>query len=311
MLSTNGAMQPALPHRYRAYGLAIDSALPLPELFAEDAAENDADIAITLGTVPEAGPDTAQRIGPFVWATPEQFWLCIPGIARFRIAAGQKIVIDRDQAGDMDGIRAFLLGTALGVLLAQRRHLMLHGNAIRVGEGCVVCVGPSGMGKSTLAAGFHRRGFPLLTDDLVMVDDHRCVTPGLPRIKLWADTTQALAIDTAPLRRIRPKLEKFSYPVPAGFADTVMPVHAVYTLAITNGDIVTIEPLAGFAKFNEVRSNIYRPQFVEAMGQRSLYLSLCARLAADIRVARIARPARGFTVDRVIDTILDDLRATR
>ena len=295
------------PHRYRAYGLAIASALPLPELFADDALASYADIAINVGNVPKTGPDTAQRIGPFVWATPDEFWLCIPGIARFQIAAGRDIMVDCDPAGDMDGIRAFLLGTALGVLLAQRRHLMLHGNAIRVGDGCVVCVGASGMGKSTVAAGFYRRGFSLLTDDLVMVDDHRRVTPGLPRIKLWADATQALAIDTTSLRRIRPTLEKFSYPVRAEFPDTAVPIRAVYVLAINNCDSVTIELLAGFAKFNEVRSNIFRPQFVEAMEQRELCLSRCARLAAEVRVARIARPVRGFTVDHVVDTILNDM----
>ena len=211
----------------------------------------------------------------------------------------------------MDGIRAFLLGTALGVLLSQRRYLVLHGNAVRIGDGCIVCVGASGMGKSTIAAGFHRRGFSLLTDDVVMVDDQRQVAPGLPRVKLWADAAQALAIDTTPLRRIRPTLEKFSYPVCTGFANAATPIRTVYVLTITNGDAVEIEPLSGFTKFKEVRSNIFRPQFVEAMGQRALCLSLCSRLAANTRVARIARPSRGLTVDAVIDTILDDIGEAR
>jgi len=206
------------------------------------------------------------------------------------MAAGHEIVVDPDPAGDLDGVRAFLLGTALGVLLTQRGHLMLHGNAVRVGDGCVVCVGPSGAGKSTLAAGFARRGFALLADDLVMVDEQCRVSPGIPRIKLWADMAQAMSIDTAPLRRVRPNLEKFSYLVQDSFADAAVPVRAIYSLVTTNADEVSVKRLAGFAKFREVRANTYRPQFVEVMAMRERYLAVV-----------------GFTLDTMVDAILEDV----
>lgn len=299
-------------HCYTAYGLVIASAVALPELVpvAGEMASTP-DITITLNLLPEIGPDNGpagtRRIGPYLWATRDQFWFCVPGIARFRITGGHEIQIDPDPSGDAAGVRTFLLGTALGVALSQRGHVTLHGNAVRIGDGCLVCVGPSGAGKSTLAAGFARRGFAVLSDDLVMVDEHGRVPPGIPRIKLWADMAAAMAIDTAPLARIRHTLEKFSYPVRDGYAEAAVPVRAIYGLVGTNADTVSIRHLQGFAKFRAVRANIYRPQFVEAMGQRELYLARCTQLAATVSVAWIARPALGFTLDALVDAILEDV----
>lgn len=303
-----------LPYHYRAYGLVIASAVPLLELIAIDAPAQTADITISIGALPEVGPEhgpaTARRIGPFLWATSEEFWFCVPRIARFRIAHGNEIIVDPFLPGDQGSVRTFLLGTALGVALAQRGHLLLHGNAIRIGDGCVVCVGRSGAGKSTLAAGFRRRGFALFADDLVMVDDQCRVAPGVPRIKLWADMTLAMEIDTSPLRRIRPNLEKFSYPVWDNFAETALPIRAIYRLVTTNADAVSIEHIADFAKFGEVHANTYRPQFIDVMAMREQTMAFCARLAAKIPVARASRPVHGFTLDILVDAILEDLGET-
>jgi len=54
------------------------------------------------------------------------------------------------------------MGSAMGALLRQRNILPFHGSYVEVdGEG-VIFVGPSGIGKSAIAGGFHKRGFALL-----------------------------------------------------------------------------------------------------------------------------------------------------
>ena len=84
---------------------------------------------------------------------------------------------------------------------------MLHGNAVRVDDGCAVVLGRSGAGKSTLSAEFVRRDLDLLADDVVPVDDLLRALPGTPRIKLWADAADrrgsmcATCAGSAPRRR--------------------------------------------------------------------------------------------------------------
>ena len=296
---------------YEAFGIVLASDVPLPELSPAPSASLPAEASIRIGPLPELAdqqePVGARRIGPLVWASADRFWLRVPGIARFRIAGGREIIIDRDLGGDPAAFRPFLLGTALGVMLMQRGALVLHGSAVRVGEGCVVFVGPSGAGKSTLAAGFLRRGFGVLADDLVTVDDEGRVLPGVPRIKLWAHATRAMAIDTTGLQRIRPNLDKFSYPTLDGLDRIPVPVRAIATLGTTNRNLVSLTCLEKFAKFKAVSANVYRPQFIEAMALRRRYMEQCTRLAAAVPVMRLVRPQDGFTVDLLVDQVLQTL----
>jgi len=46
---------------------------------------------------------------------------------------------------------------------------VLHASAIRYGNGCVVMIGESGWGKSTLATMFHQHGKQILTDDCLVL----------------------------------------------------------------------------------------------------------------------------------------------
>jgi len=57
------------------------------------------------------------------------------------------------------------MGSAMGALLHQRNILALHAGTIAVNGGSVIFCGPSGIGKSTLAAGFRRRGYPNVAGD--------------------------------------------------------------------------------------------------------------------------------------------------
>ena len=230
---------------YSAYGLSIWSEIELPELFpARESEHNSAtDVHITLGRVSESGLEDAGKTPDWFQASPDELWLDIEGIARFLITNGNRITIDPYPGGDKESIRLFLLGSAFGAILFQRSHFVLHGNAIRIGDQCLVCVGDSGAGKSTLAAGFMQRGYSIISDDVVPVDDKQRAIPGFPRIKLWQDTADKLGIDTRELQRIRPSDEKFNYPLLEGFQATPLPIRWIYALGMHDKDTVTLTQL--------------------------------------------------------------------
>lgn len=295
--------------RRSAYGLVIDSEIDLPELHPAPESSGAPDLHVRLGAVPEAGLPGGQQLGPFLWTTATDFWLQVPGVARFLVSAGREILIDPEPGIDEDSLRVFLLGSGFGALLFQRGYLVLHGNAIQIGNQCMVCVGHSGAGKSTLAASFLRRGHAILADDVVPVDSDCRALPGVPRIKLWQDTAAHLDIDTGSLRRIRPQLEKFSLPVAAGFASAPLPVRWIYLLHAENRPDIRLEPIFGMDRFLPLRANTYRVSYLEGMGLSGQHLGLIGRLAAGIRLVRVTRPDHGFELDALTDHILADIAA--
>ena len=201
---------------YRCYGLTIESDLDLPEL---DAGITDpptrADVAIVEGEVGPRPPE-ATELPWGLWRLGDMSGVDIPDVARYEVADGQRITVQRHPGADDRDVRLYLLGTMLGTIMMQRGHLVLHGNAIRVGEAAAVVVGRSGAGKSTLAAEFARRGIDLLSDDIVPVDRHGLALPGYPRIKLWDDALERLGLDTAQYERVVGPRAKFHVPVDRG-----------------------------------------------------------------------------------------------
>ena len=297
---------------FTCYGLTIDSELALPELLPTDALLEpaDADVCISIGDVPAGGLPDGTQLGPFLWVTPDRLWLRVPEVARYLVSGGDSIVIAPEGDVDEDSLRVFLLGSALGALLFQRGHLVLHGNAIRIGDACMVCVGPSGSGKSTLAAGLMQRGHEILADDVVPVDAECRVLPGFPRLKLWEDAAGRLDIDTAGLRRIRPDLEKFNYPVHDRYAGRPLPVRWVYILDSHHLSETRFETIAGMDRFRPLRNNTYRVRFLEGMALKAEHLRLCGRLAGRVQLTRVIRPRHSFDLDALVDRILDDAAAS-
>jgi len=295
-----------VPH-YQSYGLSISSDFNLPELLP--AQFEAADVVITRGQLASDVVADGKQLGPFLYANRTQLLLEVPDVARYLIENGSRITYQPLGEVDADSIRVFLLGSCFGALLFQRGFLVLHGNAVRVGDGCVICLGHSGAGKSTLAGALVQRGFPLLADDVCAINARGFIEPGFPRIKLWADTAKQLGIDTEPLSRIRPDIEKFNWPLAENFCDTSLPVRAVYVLHRHNKDEFVLDEVSGMDRFQLLRNNSYRQRYMKGMQLQAEHLKLCSTLAQRTRIARITRPQAGFQLDALIDKLLGDLAA--
>ncbi|WP_051743984.1 hypothetical protein [Sphingobium sp. DC-2] len=149
-------------HAYHLFGLRLHSEIALPELSpAPDGAPADVEIVRAPVPHPDGGPTV---IGLSIGT--QGAIIAVRDIGRYRIADGARIEIDADPGASERNTRLFLLGSAMGALLHQRRMLPLHANAIDMGGYAIAVAGPSKAGKSTLAAAFLDRGYRLLSDDI-------------------------------------------------------------------------------------------------------------------------------------------------
>src|SRR6185436_71718 len=95
-----------------------------------------------------------------------------------------------------DGVDQQAVGLALvGPVLLFMRHKLgnpsLHASAVLTDHGAAVFLGPSGQGKSSMAASFLRDGAVLLTDDALPLqarEEGIFGLPGVPFMKLWNET---------------------------------------------------------------------------------------------------------------------------
>lgn len=305
---------PLLPFfTYRAFGLIIQSEFELPELFPTLAEGTEQPVRIRLGEVPEA-LENPHAVGVLYQANHGEFLLKMDQIARFLVRDGQEIIIQLAEQGEMEEMRLFLLSSVFAALLHQRGVLALHSSGILVKIGgkeqAVLFSGRSGAGKSTLAAAFHQRGFPVIGDDKIAVmlqDGLPFAHPGFPRIKLWQDSADKLAVATRKLRRVRQDVEKFALSIEESFHASPLPLYAVYLLESQNEVKIELTPVEGMQKFSLLLKNTFRRRYLAGLGMKAEHFKLAAVVAKQVRVVIIRRPAYPFMLDELVNAILKDL----
>jgi hypothetical protein len=291
---------------YRIFGLIVRSCVPLP---APDA-PGDAvpDVIVSYGTVGGELPGAISRNQRYQ-AAPGALLLTVDGIARYFVTS-RDIVIDRDDEASDTDVQLFLLGSAIGALLHQRDDLVLHGSAIGVSGAAVGFLGVSGVGKSTLAAAFRRRGYPVLTDDLCVVraapDGTLHTQPGLRQMKLWEDALEGLEIPAAALSRVRAGIDKRHLPVETGFSDRALPLSRLYVLSVGDADTIELTPLHGSTRFKALMDHTYRSSYLEGLDVRASHFRSLVATAQVTPVTSVRRPAASPSLDQLVDRLAGD-----
>jgi hypothetical protein len=289
---------------YRLFGLVLRSELPLPELRETDAP---ADVTIARAEVPTADPARGGLL-----PDSDGTLLQMPGVVRFRIRGGDTILVDADPAASEGNIRLYLLGSAMGVILHQRRMLPLHANAIDISGQAIAFVGRSGAGKSTLAAAFHDRGCRLLSDDICVVTRTPAgvveAQPGIPRVRLRRDAVERSGRDADALDEAFDGADKYVLPV-EGHADAPLPLAAIYVLA--EAEDFAIRPLGGAAATQALIANTYRSAYVPEIGDPRGHFENCLRLARQVPMFALERPWDGARLGETVSRIEAHLETLR
>lgn len=248
---------------YRYADLVLSSSLALPELPAAGARRSgEAAIAfgVTTSSPPEPEADRwvdfpvgdSREAPPAVARTEGGFLLRFPAAADFLISAdATRVVCSPHGAQAAEAIRHLLLDQVLPRVVAHLGRLVLHAGAVTLESATLAIVGTSGVGKSTLIAGFHRAGFHALTDDglIVMVDDTGCTGLALyPGLRLWPPSIAGLDIDPAETVPMDSRSAKRRVRLPAASAPAPRPLIALFVLTPPPNEDevhdVTIAPLS-------------------------------------------------------------------
>lgn len=298
--------------RYRLYGLILRSDLPLGGPRAR-AGRTDLELLAARDRWPADCLDSSQRRQWFAsrHLSDGSLYLRWRGLFEFLIAPGGRTIRWRKLGRTAEeSFRSYLLGQVLSFALLARGREPLHASAVAVGGRVIAFLGDCGLGKSSLAAAFVAAGYPLVTDDLLVLEESRnayLVQPGLPRIKLYPRIARRLLGVRRQGPRLNPGTAKLIVPLPEGrTARRPLPLDTLYVLARARS--VRIAPLSGASAMLEILRATFNT--VETGRERAArHFAFARKLAGAVRMRRLAYPRRLAAIGAVRDAVLADLLA--
>jgi hypothetical protein len=233
----------------------------------------------------EAQPQMNRHEQPFQrWSSPagdpwaefyriaNGYLLRFPQLADFEISADGVRVDAWPVPGVQDStVQHLFLNQATPLALSKQGKLVLHASAVDIQGGAAAFVGPSGRGKSTLAASFATHGAGFLTDDglqLKRTGGQLMCVPSHPSIRVWEDSKQALVPGTsasAPPVEYTTKTRFLAGP-DILFCKESRPLRRVYSLGSGNVTEVTISRVRPAAALME----LVRNSFLLDIGERDM-----------------------------------------
>ncbi len=277
------------PYHYTVYGLHVCSEVPLPELKPVAAAPGDVYIYRDRLTPQAAG---LTRIGNRLRVTPTEALLIYDEVGLLHLREGRYMAFEVLPAVPDETLRVLLLGIGLGILMHQRGHLVLHASAVAIGDRVVAFIAEKGQGKSTMAAALYARGYPLVTDDVLVLDEQPdgppLVLPSYPQLKLWPEALrQVMQSEPDGLPRVHPAIEKRVARLSAG-VDRPLPLAALF--ALRPGNTIQMRTLRGQEAFLELLMHTYTRVLLEQTQTSARHLRQVGHLARYVPVMALERP---------------------
>jgi hypothetical protein len=312
--------------KYRLGPFLLASEIPIPELVSQPAGEPD--VFIRLGKVPERLENVVANESRW-WASRDEYLLRVPGVASFLAHHGREVIVEPDAAALPGDIRAYLLSPIFSTLCYQAGMYSLHASSVRVGDGVVAFLGNSGAGKSTLAAYLERRGYPVVSDDICLLDPRPAdrdwlggetlggqtlVVPVAPALKLWRSALEQLGASAEEFPRVFSRDDKYRIEIAhPGELGERLPLREVLFLEWVSAPEAPVEfiPEAGVRAITRLMEFTHYDYLMKATGRQEGNFLLCGRILSQVRAFAFRRPRNFAQIDRVVDALEEHLAEMR
>lgn len=205
---------------------------------------------------------------------------------------GEGITIFRPDGADPDEELLWLNGSVYAAVACLNGFLPIHASAVAYAGRVTAFTGIGGAGKSTLAAGLGKRGFPLFCDDTLLIDlanlDQAICMPGHKRLKLRPDALvltgasaeQPVGADTG---------KDYARPL-AGVVNEPLPLGRLVFLA--EGPELRWDPILGAQRFVRLEDDHHTQALFMAANQPdpAALFALRAKLARQVAMVQLTRP---------------------
>ena len=314
------------------YGLRIAINERIPGILASESSTHPVDVKITLGSVPNwfqrriadeniwyISP-TEQDLDPrlIVWKKDRYY--------HFRYSDGTEFLVEShgrevwatwpSETLTLEDTATYLLGPIMGFVLLLRGNICLHASAVAIGEQAIAFLGPAGSGKSTTAAAFANRGYGILAEDVLSLNERGTtfwVEPGYPCIRLWPHSVAALYGAPDELPKLTPTWDKCFLDLSQErytFHEQSLPLTAVYVLAARSEDPAApyVQRLSQAQALMALVANTYATTLMDRE-MRAYEFGLLSRLAADVPIVQVTPSNNAADLGRLCDTIIEDFEA--
>lgn len=292
---------------YRAFGLNVLSEIRLPELLQLDLVHGNVDIIIKITDLSQLWSEQSRLTEHFI-IKENSIIFHVPEIATFLIRNGNEILVSPINDSDEDYHRLYILGTCMGAILMQRKILPLHGSAIAINGKAYAFVGDSGAGKSTLASAFLKKGYQLMSDDVIPItissNGVPIVTPSYPQQKLWSESLEQFGMESVQYKPIVERETKFAVPVYTQFAYQELPLAGIVELVKTDEAEIRITPITNMTRFHTLYTHTYRNFFLEGSGLMDWHFATSAKMVNQLSFYQLKRPVSRFTAHDLTELIL-------
>jgi hypothetical protein len=226
---------------------------------------------------------------------------------------GHTISCDPRENCPPETIRHLLLNQVIPVVLSHLGTLVLHASACVTPQGVIAFMGMTGAGKSTLAASFGLRGFAILTDDCLLVEQRVAgimTVPSYPGLRLWPETITALFERTPVLQPLAHYTDKKRLLFDQDQFDGPLSLRAIYVLTqpgkVQNIDDLAITPLGVSEALLETVKHTFQLDITDRkkLGQAFRQHEW---LAKSVPFFRLAYPRDHAFLPSVNDAILNQL----
>jgi len=244
------------------------------------------------------------------------FFFRFDEIADFEISADDKTIKGYSCEGVPDSTISHLFLNQIMPHLVSGidKRLVLHASAVEINGEAVVFAGMTGKGKSTLALYLCQSGFPLISDDFLIVEEREgemYALPSYPGVRLWENTltnfygTEESFPEVAHYTyKKRLRLEEKSLK----FAFDSLPLRQIYILGDVDEDKMetSIQSVKISEAFFEMMENIFRLD-PEDEKRHELEFNQLGGLVSSVSFYRLAYPHNFDSFEEVRKQLLANL----